>query len=63
MGYSNVDINNGKRKYLDILKGNFEIEIDYKLLNNKEFNEISKCQLGHLENKEVNSHNKTKTSS
>ena len=60
IGYSEVDINASKRCYLNILKDNFDELIDYKLLNNKEFIQNTKCQLWHLENKELNSHNKTK---
>jgi phage anti-repressor protein len=60
MGYAELDINSSKRKYLDILKDNFEEIIDYRLINNKEFIQNTKCQFWHLENKELNSHNKTK---
>ena len=57
IGYSNIDINNGKRKYLNLITNEFEEIIDYKLLNKSEF---SKCPIGHLENIEINTHNKTK---
>ena len=60
MGYSEIDINASKRCYLNILKDNFEETIDYRLLNNKEFINSPKCELTHLENSELNSHNKTK---
>ena len=53
IGYSEVDINASKRCYLNILKDNFDELIDYKLLNNKEFINNAKCELKHLENKEV----------
>ena len=60
MGYYDIDINASKICYLNILKDNFEESIDYKLLNNKEFINNSKCELTHLENITINSHNKTK---
>ena len=60
MGYSEIDINASKRCYLNILKDNFEENIDYKLVNNKEFTNSSKCELTHLKNSELNGHNKTK---
>lgn len=60
MGYAELDINSSKRKYLDILKTNFEENIDYKLLNNKDFTDNAKCQNWHLENVKINTHNKTK---
>jgi len=60
MGYSETDINASKRRYINILKEKFKEDIDYKLINNKEFHESSKCSLEHLENKEINTHNKTK---
>ena len=60
MGYADLDINSSKRLYINLLKDNFEENIDYKLLNNKDFIENSKCFMKHLENTEVNSHNKTK---
>lgn len=60
MGYSDVDVNASKRCYINILNDNFDELIDYKLLNNKEFNNNAKCELAHLENIEINTHNKTK---
>jgi MSV199 domain-containing protein/Meiotically Up-regulated Gene 113 (MUG113) protein len=60
MGYSDVDINASKRCYLNILKENFKENIDYKLINNKEFNESTKCGMTHLENSNLNTHNKVK---
>ncbi len=60
IGYSDIDINSSKRAYIIILKDNFEELNDYKLLNSKEFLDISKCMIMHLENNGVNTHNKTK---
>jgi hypothetical protein len=60
IGYSDIDINSSKRAYIIILKDNFEEDNDFKLLNNKEFIDISKCIIMHLENIEINNHNKTK---
>jgi phage anti-repressor protein len=60
IGYYDIDINSSKRAYIIILKDNFEEENDFKLLNNKEFIDISKCIIMHLENIEINNHNKTK---
>jgi hypothetical protein len=60
IGYSDVDINSAKRTYLILLKDNFEEAGDYKLINSKEFLDIPKCAITHLENNEVNTHNKTK---
>ena len=60
IGYSDNEIKFGKQNYIKILSGNFEENIDYKLMYSKEFNEISKCLLDHLESTASNSHNKTK---
>ena len=38
IGYSKTDINASKRCYINILKEKFKENIDYKLINNKEFN-------------------------
>jgi hypothetical protein len=60
IGYSDIDINSSKRAYVIILKDHFEEIKEYKLLNSKEFLDISKCMIMHLENNEINKHNKTK---
>ena len=60
LGYSNIDIISSKRAYIIILKDNFEKDIDYKIINNKEFKEHSKCMDMHLENIEISDHNRTK---
>jgi len=60
IGYSYNEIKNSKINYMRILTNNFEEDIDYKLINNKEFKQSSKLLLGALENKEINTHNKTK---
>ncbi len=60
IGYSSIDINSAKRTYLLLLKDQFDIDKDYKLYNFKKFIEISKCVTTHLENNEINTHNKTK---
>jgi hypothetical protein len=60
IGYSEIDINSAKRTYLILLKDNFEEQIDYKLLNSKEFLNNPKCVITHLENSNINTHNKVK---
>ena len=60
MGFNRSEIKKNKQDYLSILKDNFEEKYDYKLVNNKEFQESSKCQVLALENNEINTHNKTK---
>lgn len=60
IGYSENDISSSKRTYSILLKDNFEENIDYKIFNNKEFKENSKCVVTHLENTNINTHNKTK---
>jgi MSV199 domain-containing protein/T5orf172 domain-containing protein len=60
MGFNRSEIKKNKQDYINILKDNFEENIDYKLINNKEFNESSKCQIMTLENSNLNTHNKVK---
>ncbi len=60
IGYSRTEYKKNKQDYLTILKENFEIENDYKLLFLKEFEEFSKCQKLALENIDINTHNKVK---
>ena len=60
IGYMRSEYKKNKQDYLSILKENFEIEIDYKVLFLKEFEEFSKCQKLALENVVINEHNKVK---
>ena len=60
IGYMRSEYKKNKQDYLSILKENFEIEIDYKVLFLKEFEEFSKCQKLALENAVINEHNKVK---
>lgn len=60
IGYMRSEYKKNKHDYLNILKENFEIEIDYKVLFLKEFGEFSKCQKLALENVIINEHNKVK---
>ena len=60
MGYKRNEIKKNKQDYINLLKENFEENIEYKLLNSKEFLNISKCQTLALENTEINNHNKVK---
>ncbi len=51
IGYNNI---NGKQKYIDIIKKNFEENIDYKIYNYNEINEIFHSPQGVNEiNKEI----------
>ena len=59
MGYSNYDIKKGKLSYSKILESNFEENIEYKHINNKEFNDISKSFMKDLDNMDINLHNRT----
>lgn len=60
MGFNRSEIKKNKQDYINLLKDNFEELSDYKSLNSKEFNNISKCQTSVLENVEINNHNKVK---
>ena len=60
MGYNRSEIKKNKQDYMNLLKENFEEDIEYKILNSKEFLNISKRQTLDLENTEINSHNKVK---
>ena len=60
MGYNSEEDKNNKQNYIKILKENFEIEIDYKLLNTTSFNTSLSMLKVHLKNIEINNHNKTK---
>ena len=60
MGYNSEEDKNNKQNYIKILKENFEIDIDYKLLNTTSFNNSLSMLKVHLENIEINNHNKTK---
>ena len=59
MGYNCEELRDNKKKYIKLLHNNFEEVNDYKLINNKEFLEISKCPLRSLDNININTHNKT----
>lgn len=60
MGYNCTDIKDNKKTYIKLLHENFNEDIDYKLINNKEFKENSLGTLVSLENNDINMHNKTK---
>ena len=60
MGYNRNEIKKNKQDYMNLLKENFEEHIEYKILNSKEFLNISKCQTLALDNTEINNHNKVK---
>lgn len=60
MGYNSEEDKNNKQNYIKILKENFEIDIDYKLLNTTSFNNSLSMLKVHLKNIEINNHNKTK---
>ena len=60
IGYSRSEYKKNKQDYLNLLKENFEIDIDFKILFLKEFEEFSKCQKLALENSIINDHNKVK---
>jgi hypothetical protein len=60
MGYNRNEIKKNKQDYMNLLKENFEEHIEYKILNSKEFVNISKSQTLALDNTEINNHNKVK---
>ena len=45
MGYSNYDIKKGKLSYSKILESNFEENIEYKHINNKEFTKTNRSEI------------------
>jgi hypothetical protein len=60
IGYSRREYKKNKQDYFNLLKENFEIDIDFKILFLKEFEEFSKFQKLALENSIINEHNKVK---
>lgn len=60
IGYNRSEYKKNKQDYLNILKENFELNCDYKLLFSKDFEEFSKCQKLALSNSIINEHNKVK---
>jgi hypothetical protein len=60
IGYSRSEYKKNKQDYLNLLKENFDINIDFNILFLKEFEEFSKCQKLALENSIINDHNKVK---
>jgi len=60
IGYNAEENYKNKQSYNNLIKDNFEENIDYKLMFSKEFNNISNSTLKVYRNKEINSHNKTK---
>ena len=60
IGYNCTDSRDDKKKYLNILKDNFEETIDYKLLNSCEFKKIYEDFKVLIENNTFNEHNKVK---
>lgn len=57
IGYSATNLGSSKRNYSTILNDNFSVDSDFKSLNAKDF---SKCFTKHIENTEINTHNKVK---
>lgn len=60
MGYNNSDNRDNKKIYTKLLENNFEENIDFKLINNKEFNNTYVDISIHIETRDINTHNKTK---
>jgi hypothetical protein len=60
IGYNCNDNRNDKKKYLIILKENFEENNDYKLLNSCDFKKVYEYFKVLIENNEYNEHNKVK---
>jgi hypothetical protein len=60
IGYNRLENKKNKQDYLNILKENFDIDIDYKLLFAKQFQEFSKSYKLTLRNEYINDHNKVK---
>jgi hypothetical protein len=58
MGYSNNEIKKGKLSYSKLLELNFDVNVDYKMINNKEFKENARSLNKDLEN--IDMPNKTK---
>ena len=60
IGYNCNEIKNNKKIYILLLKDHFEDDLDYKIINYKEFNEFSQGNLQSLDKYEMNVGNKTK---
>ena len=60
IGYNCNDSRDDKKKYLNILKENFEEYNDFKLLNSCDFKKVYDDFKVLIENKEYNGHNKVK---
>lgn len=60
IGYIRSENKKNKQDYLNLLKENFEYNIDYKLMFSKEFHDFSKCHNLTLRNNIKNEHNKVK---
>jgi len=60
IGYNCNEMKDNKKKYISLLKDNFEEINDYKICNNKEFKENIQGTLESLENIKLNTHNKTR---
>ena len=60
IGYNRLENKKNKQDYLNILKENFDIDIDYKLLFANQFKEFSKSYKLTLRNEYINDHNKVK---
>ena len=60
LGYNRREFKKNKQDYLNLIKDNFEENIDYKIMCSKEFNDFSKCHLLALRKEDINTHNKVK---
>jgi uncharacterized C2H2 Zn-finger protein len=60
IGYNSVDIWKEKQNYLQLIKRNFDENIDFKYINSKEFKLFLSTHDMIIENNEYNEHNKVK---
>ena len=60
MGYNSIEIFKEKQNYYDLIKRNFEENIDFKYINSKEFKLFLSTHEVLIENNEFNEHNKVK---
>jgi hypothetical protein len=60
IGYNCERERDSKKKYLNTLTENFEVNLDFKILNSGEFKNVYSNVSVAIENKEFNDHNKAK---
>jgi hypothetical protein len=60
IGYQAIELKKEKQNYYDLIKRNFDVNIDYKYINLSEFKNFLSTHEVLIENNEYNNHNKVK---